>query len=194
MSANVEPRGSPDQAIFPIATMARVLGVSKAGYYAWLHRLPFAHAVADAALLKRVRTVHASLAPDLWGTPRPCRSAGGRREAWTQADRALDAQRRAGRRLPSAWRTHHDPAGQRGPARARLGGPQLHSIKAEPAMDRRHHLTCRLRRGSCIWLSCWMSGAARSSAGRWRTICKPSWCWTRWRWRWAASAAQRDPS
>jgi hypothetical protein len=37
--------------------MARVLGVSKAGYYAWVHRPPSAHAVADAALVKRVRTV-----------------------------------------------------------------------------------------------------------------------------------------
>ena len=36
------------------------LGVSKAGDYAWLHRPPSAHAVADAALLKQVRTVHAS--------------------------------------------------------------------------------------------------------------------------------------
>ncbi len=38
MSVNVEPRGSPDQAHFPVALMARVLGVSKAGYYAWLRR------------------------------------------------------------------------------------------------------------------------------------------------------------
>ena len=51
---------SANQAGFPIATMARVLGVSKAGYYAWIHRRPSAHAVADAALLKRVRPVHAS--------------------------------------------------------------------------------------------------------------------------------------
>ena len=33
---------SANQACFPIAAMARVLGVSKAGYYAWLngHRPP----------------------------------------------------------------------------------------------------------------------------------------------------------
>ncbi len=60
---------SANQASFPVATMARVLGVSKAGYYAWLHRPPSAHAVADNALLKRVRTVHAT-SRQTYGAPR----------------------------------------------------------------------------------------------------------------------------
>jgi len=60
---------SANQARFPVAAMARVLGVSKAGFYAWLHRPPSAHAVADAALLKRVRTVHAS-SRQTYGAPR----------------------------------------------------------------------------------------------------------------------------
>ena len=60
---------SANQACFPIAPMARVLGVSKAGYYAWAHRPPSAHAVADVALLKRVRTVHAS-SRQTYGAPR----------------------------------------------------------------------------------------------------------------------------
>jgi len=60
---------SANQACFPIASMARVLGVSKAGYYAWLRRSPSAHAVADTALLKRVRTVHAS-SRQTYGAPR----------------------------------------------------------------------------------------------------------------------------
>ena len=60
---------SANQAVFPIASMARVLGVSKAGYYAWLRRPSSAHAVADAALLKRVRTVHAS-SRQTYGAPR----------------------------------------------------------------------------------------------------------------------------
>ena len=58
-----------NQAMFPIATMARVLGVSEAGYYAWRHRFPSAHAIADAALLKQVRTIHAS-SRETYGAPR----------------------------------------------------------------------------------------------------------------------------
>jgi putative transposase len=60
---------SANQASFPIAAMARVLGVSKAGYYAWLQRPASAHSMADAALLKRVRTIHAS-SRQTYGAPR----------------------------------------------------------------------------------------------------------------------------
>ena len=40
--------------------MARVLGVSKASYYVWAGRDPSARAVADLALLKRIRILHLS--------------------------------------------------------------------------------------------------------------------------------------
>ena len=60
---------SANQAIFPIAVMARVLGVSEAGFHAWRQRPPSAHAVVDAALLKRVRTIHAS-SRETYGAPR----------------------------------------------------------------------------------------------------------------------------
>lgn len=46
------------QADFPILVMARVLGVSKAGFYAWQQRPPSAHAQTDAVLLQRIRTIH----------------------------------------------------------------------------------------------------------------------------------------
>ena len=58
-----------NQAVFPIATMARVLGVSEAGYYAWRNRPPSARAQADAALLQRVRAIHAS-SRETYGAPR----------------------------------------------------------------------------------------------------------------------------
>ena len=60
---------STNQACFPIATMARVLGVSKAGFYAWRQRPPSSHAVADASLLKRIRTMHTS-SRQTYGAPR----------------------------------------------------------------------------------------------------------------------------
>jgi putative transposase len=60
---------SANQAEFPIATMARVLGVSESGYHAWRGRAPSARAVEDKMLLKRVRTVHAS-SRETYGAPR----------------------------------------------------------------------------------------------------------------------------
>ena len=64
-----EAGGEAHQASFPIATMARVLGVSKAGYYARARRPPSARSVADAALLKRIRTVHVG-SRRTYGAPR----------------------------------------------------------------------------------------------------------------------------
>ncbi len=58
-----------NQAMFPIATMARVLGVSTAGYYAWSRRPPSARATANVALLQQIRTIHAS-SRDTYGSPR----------------------------------------------------------------------------------------------------------------------------
>jgi putative transposase len=60
---------SANRAFFAIATMARVLGVSTAGYYAWRFRLASARAIADDALLRRVRTIHA-VSRGTYGAPR----------------------------------------------------------------------------------------------------------------------------
>jgi putative transposase len=60
---------SSNQADFPIATMARVLGVSESGYHAWRGRAPSARAVEDKMLLKKIRTVHAT-SRETYGSPR----------------------------------------------------------------------------------------------------------------------------
>ena len=60
---------SAHQAVFPVAVMARVLGVSEAGFHGWRRRPVSAHAVADAALLKRIRTIHAG-SRETYGAPR----------------------------------------------------------------------------------------------------------------------------
>jgi putative transposase len=60
---------STHQAVFRIAVMARVLGVSESGFHAWRRRAASAHAIADVALLKRIRTIHAG-SRETYGAPR----------------------------------------------------------------------------------------------------------------------------
>jgi putative transposase len=58
-----------NQATFPIATMARVLGVSEAGYHAWRKRPLSKRQEADTKLLQRVRTIHVN-SRETYGVPR----------------------------------------------------------------------------------------------------------------------------
>jgi len=57
------------RAIYPIATMCRVLGVSTSGYHGWRSRPPSARAAADARLLERIRVIHAA-SRGIYGAPR----------------------------------------------------------------------------------------------------------------------------
>src|SRR5260370_7692500 len=81
---------SAHQAVFSIAAMARVLGVSKAGYYAWLRRPPSARAVADRVLMKRIRTIHVT-SHETYGVPRVHAElrAGGQKHGRTRIARLL---------------------------------------------------------------------------------------------------------
>jgi transposase InsO family protein len=103
---------SAHQARFPIATMARVLGVSEAGHYAWRQRPPSAHAVADAALLKRVRTIHAS-SRETYGVPRVHAElrAGGEKHGRKRIARLMRAAGLVGasRRRNGVTSTRRDP-------------------------------------------------------------------------------------
>jgi putative transposase len=47
-----------NQAMYPVATMCRLLEVSTSGYYAWRDRGPSARALEDMALTKRIRGYH----------------------------------------------------------------------------------------------------------------------------------------
>ena len=60
---------SAHRAVFPIAAMCRVLGVSSSGYYAWAKRAPSARAISDAALIERIGAVHAA-SHGTYGSPR----------------------------------------------------------------------------------------------------------------------------
>ena len=77
---------SAHQAVFPVAVMARVLGVSEAGFHAWRCRPASAHAVADAALLKRIRTIHGG-SRETYGAPRV--HAGSRQKGRSMGANAL---------------------------------------------------------------------------------------------------------
>ncbi len=46
------------QAEFHVATMARVLGVSPSGFYAWLRRRRSARSLSDDSLFWQVREIH----------------------------------------------------------------------------------------------------------------------------------------
>ena len=58
-----------NQAVFRIATICRMLGVSSSGYYAWLNRVPSARAREDLALTKKIRDYH-KLSRSTYGAPR----------------------------------------------------------------------------------------------------------------------------
>lgn len=57
------------QAEFPIETMARSMGVSRSGFYAWQSREPTARDVADHELTELIRKIHAA-SRESYGVPR----------------------------------------------------------------------------------------------------------------------------
>ena len=58
-----------NQAMFPIQTMCKAFGVSRAGYYVWLGREPSARACADAALTARIEAIQRT-SRETYGAPR----------------------------------------------------------------------------------------------------------------------------
>ena len=60
---------SANRAVYPIATMCRVLGVSTSGYYAWSWRGPSARDRSDRALIERISAIH-TMSRETYGAPR----------------------------------------------------------------------------------------------------------------------------
>ena len=58
-----------EQAVFPIALLCRVVGVSRTGYYAWTRRGVSVRTRQDATLTDRIRAVHAR-SRQTYGAPR----------------------------------------------------------------------------------------------------------------------------
>ena len=58
-----------NQASYPIQLMSKVLGVSRSGFYAHVHREPCARAIADKELVKRIVQIH-DASKQTYGAPR----------------------------------------------------------------------------------------------------------------------------
>lgn len=58
-----------NQAVYPIGTMAKTLGVSRSGFYAWSSRSPSARSMADGDLTGRIKTIHQA-SRQIYGAPR----------------------------------------------------------------------------------------------------------------------------
>ena len=66
-----------NQALYPVRTLCRVLGVSASGFYAWRCRAPSARTMNNATLTERIRQIHAE-SDQTYGMPRV------RAELWDQ--------------------------------------------------------------------------------------------------------------
>ena len=108
-----------EKAHHAVSRLARVLGVARAGYYAWASRPPSARAVADAALLEQIRDIHAR-SRGTYGAPR------------VHAELRLGLDVQVGRkRVARLMRA----AGLQGCHRRRLRGLTRRDPQAAPAPD-----------------------------------------------------------
>lgn len=127
-----------NRARWPIATMARLLGVSTSGYYTWLVREPSAHVRSDAQLLARIRTLHASSC-GTYGAPRIHAQLAREGVHVGRKRVASDAHGGSLWRKPAALEGHHAPA-RGSPACAGSGAAALQCAGAERAVGGGRHL------------------------------------------------------
>ena len=153
---------SANQGRFRVATMARVLGVSPSGYYAWRQRPPSARAQADAELTARVQEIHAGSR----GTYGASRIHAELVEAGVAVGR---------KRVARVMRE----AGIAGVSRRR--GPRTTTSP-----------TFRPWQASSTWPSFWMFSVGGWSAGPWLRTCARSWWSRRWRWPWRNAGPRRS--
>ena len=107
-----------NRALFPVATMCRLLGVSASGYYAWQQRPPSARAQADAALTESIRAIH-ERSRETYGMPRI--------HAELTAEGRLVGRKRVARLMRAA--------GLEGISRRRRGRTTRRDRDARPAPD-----------------------------------------------------------
>ena len=73
-----------NQAVYPVQLMAKVLGVSRSGFYAWQRRAPSTRSVADAALSIRIAEIH-TVSKQTYGAPRIHAELADEGSAWAES-------------------------------------------------------------------------------------------------------------
>lgn len=161
-----------NQARWPIATMARLLGVSTSGYYAWLVREPSRRSRSDAQLLTRIRTLHAS-SRGTYGAPR-IHAQLAREGVHVGRKRVARLMRIADLREQADGAGHVQRASVRGHGVRRTSCAGTSMLKGPTYCGSQMPPTFRQQKAFSIWPWCLMSSAGASSAGRCRTTCTPN--------------------
>ena len=128
-----------EKAHFPIRVMARVLGVTASGYYAWRGRPLITPQVrADRRLRVQIRTIHAQSA-GRYGSPRIHRALRdvGERVSRKRVIRLMQVDQLL--RPAAASVSGHDAVRPQGAAGAEPSRPALHGGRAESGVGGRHH-------------------------------------------------------
>ena len=107
-----------NQAVYPVATQCRLLGISPSGYYAWRRRPPSARTQANEALTERIRAIHA-FSQGTYGMPR------------IHAELAAEGEQVSRKRVARLMRT----AGLQGVSRRKRRRTTVRAEAVRPAPD-----------------------------------------------------------
>jgi HTH-like domain len=166
-----------EKAHHAVSLLCRVLGVSRAGFYAWRSRPLSARAVADQALTAQIRAIH-ERSRGTYGAPRVHAElrldhgvgVGRKRVARLMGSAGLVGCHRRRRR----GLTRRDPRPPRPPTWSGGSSPPRHRTGSGPPTSP----MSRPGRAGCTWRWSWMSSAVGWSAGPWPTISEPNSSWT----------------
>ena len=147
----------------PVALSCRVLGVSRAGFYAWRDRPPSARARADAELTAVIHRLHRESRGTYGAPAHPRRAAGAGAPARAQAGGPADAPGRPARAATGPGGGPAPPSPTRRPAPPRTWCSGTSPPGAGPAVAGRHHVRPDRRRGGSTWRPCWTPSAGASS-------------------------------
>ena len=174
-----------------VSHLARVLGVARAGYYAWASRLPSNRDHADALLGEQIRQIHAR-SRGTYGAPR------------VHAELRLGLDIRVGRKRVARLMREH---GLQGVHRRRRHGTTRRDPQASPASDLVERdftptgpnrlwvadITQQRTDQGWLYLAVVLDAFSRRIvAGRWLSTCAPSWSWTPS--TWPSASDNRHPA